>query len=148
VKAFALIFAALGFLLGSSGFSQDAQGDKDKIQGTWKIVSFEARGPKDLLSKEALKSAKVVIKGDKITFHFGKKTDEARFKLDPAKKPKTINFVGKKTADTSLGIYLLEGDDLKLCWNVNDTERPTEFSKVGKVGQELRLAVLKREKKK
>ena len=148
MRAFALIMVAFGFLMGPTGFGQDAQGDKAKIQGTWKIVSIEVRAPKDFLPKDALKAGKVVITGDKMSFSFGKVAFEVRYKLDPGKKPKTIDLlVDKEKEAKALGVYLLEGDDLKLCWNANDTGRPTEFTKDGKVGQDLRFFILKREKK-
>jgi uncharacterized protein (TIGR03067 family) len=150
VKAFALILVSFGFLMGPTGFGQDAQGDKEKIQGTWKIVSFEARGKTKLLPPDALKNSKIVFTADKMTFHFGKEITEVGFKLDPGKKPKTIDMIDMKEKDVKPvpGIYLLEGDDIKLCWDANCESRPTEFTKDGKRPQDLRLVVLKREKKK
>jgi uncharacterized protein (TIGR03067 family) len=150
VRAFALILAAFGLLLGPTGFGQDAQGDKERIQGTWKIVSFEARGKTKLLPPDAIKNSKIVFSADKMTFHFGKEITEASFTLDHGKKPKTIDMIGikEKNAKRVPGIYLLEGDDLKLCWDANCESRPTEFTKDGKRPQDLRLVVLKREKKK
>ena len=145
MKTFGLILVVFGFVTGASGFSQDAQRDKEKIQGTWKIVSLHAHLPKAELTKEALKSAKVVMTADKMAFHFGKKIDEARFKIDPTKKPKTIDLVSDGKA--APGIYKLEGDDLTLCWNATDSDRPADFTKVRKMGLDIRLLVLKREKK-
>ena len=150
MKSIGMILVAFGFLRGTSGFSQDAQGDKEKIQGTWKIVSLHAHLPKAELTKEALKSAKVVITGDKLAFHFGKKIHEAHFKINPTKKPKTVDLAdaNEKNGKTAPGIYKLDGDDLTLCWNATNSDRPTEFTKVRKTGLDMRLLVLKREKKK
>jgi uncharacterized protein (TIGR03067 family) len=115
-------------------------------------VAFEAPGAKDLLPPEALKAARVVLTADKLTFDLtgAGKGPEARYTLDPGKKPKAIDLVdlGRKDGKPSPGIYLLDGDDLKLCWDANGNSRPSEFTKVGKGGQDLRLLVLKREKKK
>jgi uncharacterized protein (TIGR03067 family) len=149
MKAFGLILVALGFLVEAKGLSQKEREDNEKIQGTWKIVSFEARGKKELLPPEALKVATVVITADKMTFDFGKEKLEARFKIDPAKKPKTIDLeeLKEKNAKPVPGIYLLQGDSLKLCWDANGRSRPTEFTKEGKIPQDLRLVALKREKK-
>jgi uncharacterized protein (TIGR03067 family) len=143
VKTLGLV--AFSFLMAVRGFSQEAQGDKEKIQGTWKIVSFEAQLPKALLTKEALKSTKVVITADKITFHFGKEIDGSRYKIDSDKKPKTIDLIMDGKA--APGIYDLNGDDLTLCWNGTDGERPAGFTKFRKRNKDIRLLVLKREKK-
>lgn len=49
--------------------------------------------------------------------------------LDPAKKPKEIDFrsADDKDKDVVKGIYELDGDDLKLCLAFK-TERPTKFA--------------------
>jgi uncharacterized protein (TIGR03067 family) len=65
------------------------------------------------------------------------------FLIDPSKKPKTIDFtvdlpfnLAKKTS-TVLGIYQLDGDNLKLLRGRPDQQRPTEFKTMPKSGLEI-----------
>ncbi len=94
---------------------------------------------------EAIKDLKWVITGDKITYKVGDKTTELTYKLDPTKKPKWIDFTrGGRT--TTLGIYDLEGDNLKICFPKGDKgKRSTAFESKPKSGNEI-LIILKREK--
>jgi hypothetical protein len=53
---------------------------------------------------------------------------------------------GPEKGNTSLGIYELQGDDLKLCLTITAKDRPTEFAAKPKSGHGFE--VLKREKPK
>jgi uncharacterized protein (TIGR03067 family) len=148
MKALLLIVLVFGFLAGTDVRSQDGTKDKAILQGTWMVVSLEPMARK--LTPEVLKAAKLVITGDKFTISIADSKDEASYKLDPTQKPKAIDVTDLRRQDAkpSPGIYLLEGDDLKLCWDANGASRPTAFTTAGKAGQDLRLIVLKREPKK
>jgi uncharacterized protein (TIGR03067 family) len=122
--------------------------DEDKIQGTWIVVSAQFGG--ESKPDDEAKNAKFVIKGDLITISEPKREgreEKATFKLDPTKKPKTIDLVPEKgdKKETVLGIYELKDDELKLCFVKGGKERPTEFA--SKAGTDQGLIVLKREKK-
>jgi uncharacterized protein (TIGR03067 family) len=61
------------------------------------------------------------------------------FKIDPAKQPKTFDYIpseGAHKGDVLLGIYELDGDTLRICHVAASTKkpRPTEFSTDGKGG--------------
>src|SRR5438309_1354517 len=106
------------------------------IQGTWKVVSAEFDGQAD----GDLKDAKLIITGDEFRLvvadeekfkvqpslsNFGIHIGE--FKLDPAKKPKTIDLTqGGKFP--FFAIYALDGDNLKLCVHRHGNTNPTEFT--------------------
>jgi uncharacterized protein (TIGR03067 family) len=66
-----------------------------------------------------------------------------KLKIDPTKKPKTIDLSSPQgqAMRLSQGIYLLEGDDLKICQS-RAGARPTEF-KTG-AGNATTLMILKR----
>jgi len=122
---------------------QGAAGDMEKIQGTWKVVSVGG------LDKELLKDAKVVITTDNFTIALAGNEQGRPYKLDPSVKPKAFDLLPPKNVKglPSLGIYHLDGEDLKLCWDANGKVRPSVFTAKGKGGQDLRLMILKREKK-
>jgi uncharacterized protein (TIGR03067 family) len=74
-----------------------------------------------------------------------------KFKIDPSLKPKTIDAEiiqapkEEHKGKTALGIFTLEGDNLKWCLNEpGNTERPKEFA--GPAETKVVLATFKREK--
>jgi uncharacterized protein (TIGR03067 family) len=141
MRSFGLIMLAFAFVASTRGLSPEVKGDKEKIQGTWKIVSF------DLVPLDKLPSTKVVITADK----FDGLGSVLNYKIDPSQKPKTIDLGGKEgdRAIKQLGIYALDGDDLKLYWGADPkSPRPTEFPKGLNKDNHTRLLVLKREKTK
>jgi uncharacterized protein (TIGR03067 family) len=125
--------AAVVMLFGANGPSQEqSQGDKDKLQGTWQVVSAVRMG-RPLPEAER---HKLVFEGDTLMIQRG---DDVLFKgkvkLDPAKKPKSLDMElledagGQKKGQVSLGIYVIEGDTLKWCNAAPGAEdRPQEFS--------------------
>jgi uncharacterized protein (TIGR03067 family) len=136
-----LLVLAGGLLVGTKSLGDEPQGDKDKIQGTWKVVSF------DTTPLEKLPSTKVVITADK----FKGLGLVVKYKIDPIQKPKTIDLEGKE-GDRDIkqrGIYVLDGDNLKLYWGANrKSPRPTKFPKEPNKDNSTRLLVLKRVKAK
>jgi uncharacterized protein (TIGR03067 family) len=122
------------------GASEDAKGDKEKIQGVWTVVSVHDGG-----KKRDIEDGVVTIDKDKVTSKRGDKLDkEFTYEMDPTQKPTWIDLTaGDKKM---LGIYELKGDNLKICLNeVQGGERPTEFvSKAGSPND--LLIVLKRNK--
>jgi uncharacterized protein (TIGR03067 family) len=100
-----------------------ADADQEKLQGKWTVESFEYNGN----PVERMKDATREIKDGKYTLT-PKVGDviEGTIKLDPDKKPKTIDL--DVNGNILKGIYELDGDALKLCYNLSDGERPTEFA--------------------
>jgi uncharacterized protein (TIGR03067 family) len=51
-------------------------------------------------------------------------------KIDTSKKPKTMDIIGAEGPNkgkTFLAIYELNGDTLRVCYNLGGKERPAEF---------------------
>lgn len=138
-QKFVLIVAAMLFIAADD--AKEAGKDQNQIQGKWKMVSSERNG-----RERPVKVTQVVIKAEKITFvgPDGKESVDVPYKLDPTKKPKTIDIKNEKGDETSFGIYSLDGDTLKICTAKAGIDRPTEFAT--KPGSDLNLIVLKREK--
>ncbi|HYV39244.1 MAG TPA: TIGR03067 domain-containing protein [Gemmataceae bacterium] len=119
--------------------------DQDAIQGTWKFVSVEMDG-----KKEDPKEQIIIFQGDKFTVKIGDMVLQAGTqKLDPGKKPATVDAIvteGEGKGTTMLGIYEIQGDTLKSCFDMQGKKRPTEFKTAPDSG--TFLAVLKRAEKK
>ncbi|MCI0639458.1 MAG: TIGR03067 domain-containing protein [Gemmataceae bacterium] len=131
--------------------SEDKKGDAVKmemkqLEGVWVLQSLENDGKP--LSEEQLKQIRLTIKGDRYTVEVGDRKVELTYKLDPSKKPKTIDFslVGDDEKKTTPGIYELATDTFKMCRAAEvGGKRPAEFSAAEGSGRIL--AVYKREKK-
>jgi uncharacterized protein (TIGR03067 family) len=135
----AALLAAAGTLAG-----QEVRKEHEQLQGNWSFVQAEHDGHKS--SPDKLKALKLTIGADKLILR-GDKGMEYAYKIDPAKKPKTIDVTPRDGPDKDMvlqGIYELDGDELKFCISKPGRDRPTEF--VSKENSGLVLIVLKREK--
>ena len=144
-----LVMLAALVLFWSSAFSIGADDDaikKDltKLQGEWKMVSGVADG--FAMPESMVASCKRVCKGDEVTTTIGEQVImKAKITLDPAKSPKTIDYQvidGPTKGKKHLGIYALDGDNLKSCFAAPDEPRPKEFA--SKEGDKLTFSVWKR----
>jgi RNA polymerase sigma-70 factor (ECF subfamily) len=117
-----------------------AKEDKEKLQGTWGIVSLETDG-QDLTVK--LNDIKFIFAGDDVAVKGGKEL-KGTFKLTASVTPRQIDIVPTDNKDRTMeGIYEFKGDELKLCL-CDGKPRPTEFTTQAE--SRRLLVVLKREK--
>jgi uncharacterized protein (TIGR03067 family) len=122
--------------------------DLQALKGTWKLSSREADGKKwseeeirDVIGTIDASGTVSVRRGDKVI-------GAGSVKLDPTKKPRTIDAAfteGEHKGETCLGIYETDGDTLRVCVARPGDERPREFS--AKAGSGRVLVVYQREKK-
>jgi uncharacterized protein (TIGR03067 family) len=122
-------FAASG---GSGALAHDkADLEKEvrKFQGTWTFESSESGGKK--FPAGELKSLTLTFEGDKHTVKKGEEVVQVGTqKLDPSKSPKSIDVTmteGPNKGAVMLGIYAIDGDTLKVCFDPQGKKRPTEF---------------------
>jgi uncharacterized protein (TIGR03067 family) len=144
---FALAAALLGAGLAATPATAEEKKDLDKVQGTWKFTEMEQDGQPAPKGEDM---PTIVFEKDKFTVKdpAGKVLQAGTQVLDDSKKPKTVDAKvteGEGTGTTMLGIYELDGDTLKACFDPQGKKRPTEFKTTA--GSGLMLVVLKREKK-
>lgn len=124
----------------------EAKTDQEAIQGTWRIVSFIFDGQPR--AEDTYKDLRLEIKGDKYLITEGGETASRTFKLDPTKKPKTMDVTyddGPNKGKTNHAIYALEGDSLTICRHQQpEMESPKEFA--SKASSERALIKWKRVK--
>ena len=100
------------------------------------MVSGEAKGEK--IPESVIKSAKLVIKGNKHTVNVGDDTIIGTHKLDPTAKPKQIDAMdtgGPNKGKTTLGIYKVKDDMFTVCFAAPDKDRPTKFTSKSGTGE-------------
>jgi uncharacterized protein (TIGR03067 family) len=148
---FALVLLAAGFA--SLTPAQDAKDNLikqewKKLQGTWALASLEVGGK--AVPAEKLKEAavKIIIDQGKTTILEGDKRQELSLTIDPSKSPKQIDAQGTGPGgreEQGLGIYQLDGDTLRVCYDPKEKQRPTQFK--SKPGSNQVLETFRREKK-
>jgi uncharacterized protein (TIGR03067 family) len=114
--------------------------DVAALQGVWDEVSLKSDG------KEVVKSpfaARIVISGNQLTYIIHPGEFQTTLKIDANKKPATIDAIGKEWCIS--GIYEVNRDTLKICYDPKTKERPKDFE--AKRGTSSVLWVLKRVKK-
>jgi uncharacterized protein (TIGR03067 family) len=116
----------------------------DKFEGTWKMESFMMDG-KPSPSKD-FADFKMTLKGDTFTTEGAEGKSSGTYKIDPTKKPKTLDITfstGANDGVTMLGVYELDGDTYKVCLpTAPGAERPKELA--SKEGSGLVFEVFKR----
>jgi uncharacterized protein (TIGR03067 family) len=112
--------------------------DMGGIQGTWKLVALESNGKQ--APPEIVATLKLVFKDDTLTFTPGEPSfTNYKFKLDPTTTPAGFTMIhadGTNKGETEKGVYLLEGDHLKICFGpVNKI--PSEITAKAGSGQSM-----------
>ena len=122
----------VALLAGMSGNSQSLMLDDSRdLQGSWEIISLETNGEKKAAAEQDLIS--LIVEGDQMWgVKAGGPDPKVKFRLDPSKTPKGLDLKiqeGQDQGKVVLGIYDLQGDDLRLCINIfgEASRRPSEF---------------------
>jgi uncharacterized protein (TIGR03067 family) len=117
-----------------------------QLQGTWQVESWEEGGK--AIAADNLKKRGVffganvfILRRDDKPFRAG------AIQFDPSKAPATMNFIvreGDKKGEVMPGIYSLDGDTLKLCFDPKGNATPKDFKSDAKDG--FTLIVVKKPK--
>src|SRR4051794_37076477 len=106
--------AALLLWCGIAGAGDDARRESKLLEGTWKITAAEVGGRK--VESAKLGVDQIAFAGDRVILkNGGKDVATHAFTLDPARKPKQMNWREEKGRTAVPLIYELDGDTLKLC---------------------------------
>jgi uncharacterized protein (TIGR03067 family) len=141
------LFLAVALVALFASYSHSG-GDKDKyqsIEGTWLPTAAEFAGEK--FPDELRKTMKLVVNGETYTVTVGKSIDKGTLKLDLATKPKAMDIIGTEGPNkgkTFLAIYERSGERLRICYDLDGKNRPTEFKT--KAGTKTFLVTYEREK--
>jgi uncharacterized protein (TIGR03067 family) len=136
-----VVVSFVAALLASGGQCDEkaAQADLARLQGEWAMVSGEIQG--EAMPEGWRTTARRVAKENETTVTVGGQLFmKARFKLDPTKTPKTIDYEmtgGPTEGKKQLGIYEFDGEQVRFCFGSPDKDRPTEFKTAAGDGRTL-----------
>ena len=112
-----------------AGGKADVEKELKKFQGVWTVESLESGGKK--IPADTFKGMTLTYEGDKYTVKNGKEVIQVGTqKVDPSKSPKTIDVTmteGPNKGAVMLGIYEINGDTLRVCFDTEGKKRPAEF---------------------
>lgn len=140
-----LIGAAAATFVSSRADDKASPGrDGKALVGTYTIVSGERAGAK--IPDEEIRGAMVTFTADHVagTDKDKKEFFAAKYTIDTVAKPIRIKMTSTtpKAGETASGIVELDGDTLKICYNLPGGEAPSEF----KTKDKQQCFVLKRTK--
>lgn len=136
-------------LLSPLTFAQDPKAKPDDatlVQGSWTIAEAELGGrpfPAEVSKDMTL----VLAKGTYVLKTKGPE-DKGTATIDATKTPRQLDVIGTEGPNkgkTLLCIYELDGDTLKVCYDLSGKARPTEFK--SPAGTQVFLVTYKRVKK-
>jgi len=130
----------LPFPLAAQEKKPDARVDAEALKGIWEIVSTTHDG-KDVPAK----GRTLVFSGNAFTAYTGDRPERTiAFTLDATTDPKRIDLDRGGKDGKAYGIYLLDKDELRLCYGEPGAERPRAFE--SNAGRKVFLVLLKRAK--
>jgi uncharacterized protein (TIGR03067 family) len=123
----------------------DAPDDAKAVEGNWKPVKAELAGQP--MAEAVMKSISLKLDGGKYEVFVGESPDRGTYTLDSAAKPEGMTVTGTEgpnNGKTFPAIYELNGDTMRICYDLSGAKRPTEFKSVA--GTKLYLVTYHRKK--
>ena len=119
--------------------------DAKAVQGNWKPIKAElAEQP---MPGAVLMSTSLKLDDGKYEVFVGGTPDRGTYTLDSVTKPKSMTVTGTdgpNSGKTFPAIYELNGDTLRICYDLSGAQRPTEFKSIA--GTQLYLVTYERTK--
>lgn len=138
-----MYFFVAAAILAAAALAADSSVDAKGIQGTWMPTKGELGGKP--VPETVLKQISLKLEDGNYLVTVAGETDKGTYLLDPASKPKSITVKGTEGPNkgkTFPAIYELQGDTLRICYDLSESNRPTEFTTV--TGTKLYLVTYKR----
>jgi uncharacterized protein (TIGR03067 family) len=123
------------FAAGRPAGAQDDKKELAELQGTWKLVSAEHDNP--ALDSDGSGLAPWVIKGNKVLYAGA---EWAVLTVDSTTTPRVIDLGPLQPKRVFEGVYVVEGDQLKICVNRQTDgakNRPLDFTTKGQADRLL-----------
>ncbi len=98
------------------------------LEGTWNPVKAELGGQP--MPESILKTISLKLSGGVYEVTVGRATDKGTYTIDASTTPKTMTVNGTDGPNkgrTFPAIFELDGDTLRICYDLSGTKRPDEF---------------------
>ncbi len=119
----------------------DPKADLAALKGKWKVAAVTFDGNKQKVAEDRT----IEIDGTGFTAYTGdKKGRTLTFTIDSAASPKHIDLTLKEQDQKAVGLYVLDGDKLTICYGEPGATRPKKLE--SKSGEKAFLLVLERVK--
>src|SRR5207249_7127217 len=113
----------------AAGSPDDTKNDDAKaVQGDWKPIKAELGGQP--MAEAVLKIISLKLDNGKYEVFVGEEPDRGTYTIDSTSKPKSMTITGTEGPNrgkTFPAIYELDGDTLRICYDLSGAKRPTEF---------------------
>jgi uncharacterized protein (TIGR03067 family) len=126
-------------------FAAEVPSDAKAVQGNWKPIKADLAGQP--MTEAVLKSISLKLDKGKYEVFVGTQPDKGTYTLDSSSRPKGMTIAGTEGPNqgrTFPAIYELEGDTLRICYDLSGAKRPTEFKSLA--GTRLYLVTYSRQK--
>lgn len=131
------------FAVGCTRPPAPAPDDAKFIQGNWKPTTAELAGKP--MDDAILKVISLKIAGSNYEVFVGDKPDRGTYTLDASTTPKSMTVIGTEGPNqgkTFPAIYELNGDTLRICYDLSGAKQPAEFKSLA--GTKLYLVTYQR----
>lgn len=118
----------------------------DEVQGIWKPTQAELGGTR--LPEAVLAPLRLELTKGQYVLTGAESPDRGTVAVDASKSPKTMDVTGTdgpNKGKTFPAIYELDGDTLRICYDLSGKERPKEFKTAPQT--RLYLVTYKRDKR-
>ncbi len=119
--------------------------DAKAIEGNWRPVKGELGGQP--MTDAVLQSIRLKLDSGKYEVLAGDQPDRGTYTLDSTSTPKSLTITGTEGPNrgkTFPAVFELNGDTLRICYDLSGAKRPTEFRSVA--GTQLFLVTYNRNK--
>ena len=126
-----ILYGWLGIAASLIASAADSHDDAKAVEGNWKPVQAELAGQP--MSDDVLKIISLKLENGRYEVFVGDEPDRGTYSVDSAATPKGMTITGTEGPNigkTFPAIFELNGDTLRICYDLSGAKRPTEFKTV------------------
>lgn len=138
-------YISLLLAMSLAALAAEPTGDANAVQGTWSPTKAELGGRS--MPDAVLKSISLKLDDGKYEVFVGDEPDRGIYTVDSTSKPRGMTITGTQgpnAGKTFPAIFEVDGDTLRICYDLSGKKRPTEFKSIA--GTKLYLVTYRRKK--